>query len=242
MDAASGGTRSVTRALDLLACFDETRLTWSVSDLARHTGLPKTTVVRLVGTLEGAGMLWIRPDSTITVGAGLLRWARLARSAWEPSEAVRQVLRELADSCRETVNVYVRQGTTRVCVAQAEGPQLVRHVVRIGDELTLGAGAASKVLLTGAGDAILLAVAKDADKLRADVESVRKRGYAVSHGEREAGASGLAAPVVDQVGHVVAALGIGGPTSRFTPDAVERFIPDVQAAARRVGELGLGPA
>jgi DNA-binding IclR family transcriptional regulator len=245
----AGGIRSVTRALDLLACFDEGNPVWTVSDLARRTGLPKTTVVRLVATLETAGMLWIRPDARVAIGAGLLRWARLARSAWEPSAAVRAVMRELADECGETVNVYIRHGTARICVAQAEGPQMIRHVVRIGDELPLWAGAASKVLLGVANDAIVDAVAAlapggsgSAPRLREQIELAREQGYAVTHGERENGASGLAAPVRDASGRVQAALGLGGPTSRFTPAAVTRFALAVVAAAERVSALGFGPA
>lgn len=241
---AEGSVRSVTRALDLLGRFTEHRMVWSVSELARACGLPKTTVVRLVATLAGTGMLWERPDGQLTVGAGLLRWARLARAAWELPEAVREIMRSLALECGETVNLYVRQDLVRVCVAQAEGPQTLRHVVRAGDELPLWAGAASKILLVSAPPDVLraaLARAPDGEALRVQVEQAWRDGYAVSHGERESGASGVAAPVTDPAGTTVAALALGGPTARFTEERVPRFREALSKTARAVSVLGLPP-
>src|SRR3984957_19536823 len=123
------GVRSARRALDLLELFDGQRQSWSVGALVDACGLPKTTVIRLLATLEERGLLWHRRDGAITVGPGLLRWAGLARSTWEFPEAVVQVMSDLSHQCGETVNLYVRNGTARVCVAQRDGPQSLRHVV-----------------------------------------------------------------------------------------------------------------
>lgn len=247
--APADGVRSVSRALELLSHFGEARVAWTVSDLARATDLPKTTVVRLVATLEGAGMVWSRPDGQVVPGAGLLRWARLAQAAWELPEAVQQVLRDVARLCAETVSVYVRQGQVRVCVAQAQGPHTLRHVVQAGDELPLWAGAASKVLLTAAPDDVIEEVAalsphgaEFAAALRRQVDEARQQGFSVSHGEREIGSSGIAAPVSGGGGQVVAALALGGPTGRFTPEQVARFVPVLTASAGEISDLGLAPA
>lgn len=238
-----GGVRSVTRALDLLSCFDEDRLVWSVSDLARAAELPKSTVVRLVATLERAGMVWVRPDSQVVPGAGMLRWARLGQAAWELPDAVQQVMRDVAKVCAETLSLYVRQGPVRVCVAQQQGPHTLRHVVTPGDALPLWGGAASKVLLVDADPDLLDEVAERspdgaefAAELRRQVETARSTGYAVSHGERETGSSGVAAPVVDGEGRVIAALALGGPTGRFTPEQVARFVAVVTASAGEISD------
>lgn len=210
------GVRSVLRAFDLLALFTEHRRTWAVKDLTAASGLAKTTVLRLIATCERRGLLWTRPDGLITVGPGLLRWAQLAGTAWQLPEPVRQVLRELARDCGETVNLYVRSTTTLVCVAQQEGTRAIRHVGRVGDELPLGCGAAGQVLAGAAGDA------------------------AVSHGEPEAGASSVAAPVHDGDGRVLAALAITGPTSRFGSGEITAATEAVTRASRRISRIGLG--
>ncbi|ADJ48659.1 IclR family transcriptional regulator [Amycolatopsis mediterranei S699] len=209
-----GSVRSVLRAFDLLALFTEHRRTWAVKDLTTASGLAKTTVLRLVATCEQRGLLWTRPDGRITVGPGMLRWAQLANTAWQLPEPVRQVLRELARECRETVNLYVRSTAVLVCVAQQEGPLAIRHVGRVGDELPLGFGAAGRVL-DGA------------------------EGAAVSHGEPEPGASSVAAPVHDGDGRLLAALAITGPSSRFGPGEVAAFTEALAAASVRISQIGL---
>ncbi|SHI55883.1 DNA-binding transcriptional regulator, IclR family [Nocardiopsis flavescens] len=244
-----GGVRSVMRAIDMLDLFDERNLRYTTRELVERTGLAKTTVLRLVGTLEQRGLLWTGPDGRIAAGPGLLRWARLAHAVWQVPEAARAVMRELVADTAETVNLYVRADAVRVCVAQEEGPQRLRHVVNTGDEMVLWGGAASKVLLIGADDATLLRVAAASpygpahvDRLRAQVRDAGERGHAVSHGEREHGASGVAAPVFGRTGQTpVAALAVGGPTARFTDAAVRGFTGSVVRAARRISEIGLDP-
>ncbi|MEV7098557.1 IclR family transcriptional regulator [Amycolatopsis sp. NPDC051045] len=217
MTAEDDGTvRSVLRAFDLLALFTEHRRTWAVKDLTAASGLAKTTVLRLVATCEQRGVLWTRPDGRITVGPGMLRWAQLANTAWQLPEPVRQVLRELARDCGETVHLYVRSTTALVCVARQEGSRAIRYVGRVGDELPLGCGAAGRVLTGAAADA------------------------AVGHGEPETGASSVAAPVHDGDGRVLAALAITGPTSRFGTAEIAALTDAVTGASRRISRIGLG--
>ncbi|MDA0566950.1 IclR family transcriptional regulator [Streptomonospora sp. S1-112] len=245
-----GGVRSVVRALDLLDLYDERNQRYSTRELVELTGLAKTTVLRLVATLEQRGLLWSGSDGRVGAGPGLLRWARLAHALWQVPEPVRAVMRDLTVQTSETVNLYVRVDAVRVCVAQEEGPLRLRHIVNPGDEMVLWGGAASKVLLQGAPESVLERVAaaspqgpRYADRLRAEVAEARERGFAVSHGEREHGVSGVAAPVRRPDGGAapVAALAVGGPTARFTDAAVRGFAAAVVEAARRVSEIGFDP-
>ncbi|MCP2254300.1 transcriptional regulator, IclR family [Prauserella aidingensis] len=244
--APASPVRSVARALDLLALFTEDNATWTVRELTEASGLAKTTVLRLVDTLQQRGLLWAGEHGRMSAGPGLLRWANLARTTWQVPEQARQVMRDLSNSCGETVNLYVRSGAARICVEQREGRRSVRHIVRVGDELPLWGGAASKVLLTGADERSLAAVAaldpggRTVDDLRGEAAEVQERGHAVSHGEREVGASGVATPVVGSDGAVLAALALGGPTPRFTDEAVAEWAVAVRDAARRISRIGIG--
>lgn len=239
-----GGVRSVSRAVELLSLFDVDHPTRSLRDIVRLTALPKTTVVRLLGTLESLGLVADRGEFTYSVGAAFLRWVTLAQSLWEVSADTRRVMTRLVDDCGETVNIYIRQDLSRASIAQVEGKTTVRSVVAVGAPYSLSAGAAAKVLLGGCSDAVLRQLAeRDAvplDTLRSEASSVREAGYAMTHGEREMGASAVAAPIVSADGRILAALSVSGPTSRFTADRVGRYVDAVTAAAREISELGLG--
>jgi DNA-binding IclR family transcriptional regulator len=244
-EASDGqGVRSVQRALDILALLTEERPLIAIRDIVAATGLAKTTVIRLVQTLEQSGLLWAT-TSGYMAGPGLWRWAHLARRSWELPPETQRLMRELAARERETVNVYVARDIVRVCIAQQESPQPLRHVVHVGDELPMWAGASAKVLLRDAPDTLIDRVAAASPygaghsrRIREWIDEAATRGYAVSHGEREAGLSAVAAPILGRSGTVVAALTLSGPTVRFTDDRVEAFAKALLAAAERMNERG----
>lgn len=238
------GVRSVQRALDILSLLSEERPVVSVRDIVESTGLAKTTVLRLVQTLEQNGLLWAAPNGYLA-GPGLWRWAHLARSSWELPPETQKLMRNLGARRRETVNLYMLRDIYRVCVAQQESPQPLRHVVHVGDELPLWAGASSKVLLRDAPDSLLRRVALSSPygeghvkRLREWIEDAAYGGWAVSHGEREDGLSAVAAPVFGRSGRVVAALSLSGPTVRFGDDQVEQFADDLRQVAKQMSERG----
>jgi DNA-binding IclR family transcriptional regulator len=242
--AGSAGVRSVQRALDILSLLTEERATVSIRDIVEATGLAKTTVIRLVSTLERSGLLWAT-SSGFTAGPGLWRWAHLARQSWALPPETQRAMADLAARQGETVNVYVVRDIYRVCVAQQESQRALRHVVRIGDELPLWAGASAKVLLRDAPATLLARVARSSPygqghltRLRDWIDDAAAHGYAVSHGEREQGLSAVAAPVFGRSGSVVAALTLSGPTVRFTDERVEAFTADLVQIAKHMSDRG----
>lgn len=240
------GMRTVQRAIDLLALFSEQRPALFVRDFVEGSGLPKTTVLRLLQTLRLNGLLWLDEHGRYVAGPTFLRWVRMAERGWHLPAAVRSTLRDLSAEHKETVHLYVRRDTHRICIAQEEGPRALRHIVRVGDELPLWAGGPSKVLLADADDALLERVAERSPKgadhlpaLRRWTTQARKNGFAASHGEHEEGLSSVAVPVRSVSGRVVAALSFGGPSSRFTRERVPLFARSLTAAARVVRAEGL---
>jgi DNA-binding IclR family transcriptional regulator len=238
------GVRSVQRAIDILSLLTEDSPTVSVRDIVEATGLAKTTVIRLVSTLEQAGLLWATANG-YAAGPVLWRWAHLARRSWQLPPDTQRAMSDLAARQGETVNVYVVRDINRVCVAQQESPRPLRHVVQIGDELPLWAGASAKVLLRDAPPSLLARVAGSSPygaghvgRLREWIDDAAARGYAISHGEREQGLSAIAAPVLGRNGSVVAALTLSGPTVRFGDDRVAAFVSDLVEVARGMSERG----
>lgn len=238
------GVRSIQRALDILSLLSEDRPLIAVRDIVAATGLAKTTVIRIVQTLEQSGLLWAT-NAGYMAGPGLWRWAHLARRSWELPPETQRLMRELAARERETVNLYVARDIVRVCIAQQESPQPLRHVVHVGDELPLWAGASAKVLLRNASSALLDRVARSSPygeghvrRMREWIDEAAQQGFAASHGEREAGLSAVAVPILGRSGTVVAALTLSGPTIRFTDDRVAVFAEALLAAAAQMNERG----
>jgi len=241
---AAGGVRSVQRALDILSLLTEERPSITIREAVEATGLAKTTVIRLIQTLEQMGLLWAT-SSGYMAGPGLWRWAHLARGSWELPPETKRMMRDLAARDRETVNVYVARDIVRVCIAQQESPQPLRHVVHVGDELPMWAGASAKVLLRNASPALLARVARSSPygeqhvrRLQEWIDEATATGFAISHGEREDGLSAVAVPVLGRSGTVVAALTLSGPTMRFTEERVGGFAKDLIEVAHRMAERG----
>ncbi len=223
------GVRSVHRALSLLTMFDEEHPARTARELVEIAELPKTTVLRLIQTLEQSGYLYTRPDGRICLGPRLIRLSRAVDLVWRLPIAVDATMERLCERSRETVNLYVLEGHWRVCAAQKQGPQTIRYVIPVGMQLPLWGGAASKVLLAEASAELIAEVmergGKDASyraKLQHELQRVRQAGFATSHGERERGSSSVAAPIRTG-GRTVAALAISGPTMRFTDTRVQEF-------------------
>lgn len=240
----SQGVRSVQRALDILSLLTEERPLVAIRDIVEATGLAKTTVIRLVQTLEQSGLLWATPSGYMA-GPGLWRWAHLARRSWELPPETQRLMRELAARQRETVNLYVARDIYRVCIAQQESPQPLRHVVHIGDELPMWGGASAKVLLRDAPTSLLARVARSSPygeghlkRLREWIDEAAHNGFAVSHGEREDGLTAVAVPITGRSGAVVAALSLSGPTMRFPDQRIAEFAADLASVAKHMSDRG----
>lgn len=227
-----------------MSLLSEQHPTITIREIVEATGLPKTTVLRIVQTLEYNGMLSATPNGYLA-GPGLWRWAYLAKNSWEPPEETRALMRELVARQRETVNIYVIHNLARVCIAQEESPMSLRHVIRVGDELPLWAGASSKLLLRDAPASFLERIVQSAPAgpehlaaLKEGIARAARDGYAASHGEREVGLSAAAVPILGLQGEVIASLSYSGPTNRFPDDRIRDLIADLRWAAEQLTDRG----
>ncbi|MBM9463401.1 IclR family transcriptional regulator [Aeromicrobium sp. YIM 150415] len=239
---AHSEVRSVTRAAALLGQFTEIHPRRHIRELATLTGLPRTTVLRLLSTLESESLVAQVGEGVYQIGAGALRWLDVVQNSWRLSDEAHGVLEGLRDDTGESANVYVRQSRFRVSIGQAEGHWTVRSVVPLGAPLPIHQGASGLVLLAGLSDwtsHVEHEFASD-ETLGRRIATARETGYAISHGERESGASAVAAPII-RAGQVAAALSLSGPTSRFTSAVVPHHLELVRSCADRLSAQGIGP-
>lgn len=241
--------RSVQRAIDVLNCFSWEKRDLGLLEIAALIDLPKSTTFRLVQTLTKNGFL--QRDSRTgryLLGTKLYYFGNIVRESMQLRRLAGPVMVEIRDETRETVNLYVLEGTRRVCIEQVESPMGLRRLVRIGEQFPLWAGASGKLLLAymdpGGREKVIreaLAVSSNLnpDELLRQLPEIRQWQYSVSHGEREQGVSSVAAPIFNSGGQVEAVLAISGATVRFGRDEVDRFIRAVKLGAGKISaELG----
>jgi DNA-binding IclR family transcriptional regulator len=200
-----------------------------LGELCTATGLPRATAHRLAVGLEVHGLLardgqgrW-RPGPLLAV---------LAAGSPDPLVAAAgEVLPRLRDRTGESVQLYRPDGTVRVCIAVAEPPSGLRDTVPLGARLSMGAGSGAKVLTAWADEATQRAVLADATFTDKVLVEVRRRGWAQSVAEREAGVASVSAPVRDRFGAVVAAVSVSGPIDRIGRRPGIRWAGDLLRAA-----------
>lgn len=250
----SNELRTADRALQTLQAFSPKRQTLTVGGLAEILGVHKSTASRLVATLLRRGFLE-RLDSgdAFRLGPELGRLGLLVGGGGVDLVALaREPIQELANRTGETVNIAVLDSSDRepVIVAQADGPHIVGIGQWNGRRTPAHCTAIGKVLLAcsdgvdGAVDAPLKAYTErtvtDPELLRAQLEQVRRDGYAIVLGEYEEGLHAVAAPIHDAEG-CRAALSVSGPSYRLPPERLPELAALCRAAAAAVS-AGLGGA
>ena len=141
------------------------------------------------------------------------------------------VLPRLREITGESVQLYRRDGTSRICVAALEPPAGLRDTVPVGTRLPMTAGSGAKVLLAFGDAATRDAVLPTAMFTDRTLAEVRRRGWAQSAAEREPGVASVSAPVRDSTGAVIAAISVSGPIDRMGRRPGERWATDLLAAA-----------
>lgn len=205
----------------------------SLGELAERTGLARPTAHRLAVALEHHRLVARDSGGRFTVGPWLAELGAVATGDALIAFAG-PILATLRDQTGESAQLYRRRDDHRVCVAVAERRTGLRDTVPVGAELTMHAGSAAQVLLAWESpDAIGRALA-DSRFTAATLAQVRRRGWAQSTAEREAGVGSVSAPVWGADHRVVAAVSISGPLDRLTRAPGRTHGAEVARAADRL--------
>jgi DNA-binding IclR family transcriptional regulator len=200
-----------------------------LAELCERTGLPRATAHRLAAGLETHRLLARDGEGRWRLGPAL---SELAGQVNDPLLAAgAAVLPRLREITGESVQLYRREGTWRVCVAAMEPPAGLRDTVPVGTRLPMTAGSGAKVLLAYSDAAIQHAVLPSAKFSERTLADVRRRGWAQSAAEREPGVASVSAPVRDAQGDVIAAVSVSGPIDRMGRRPGARWAADLLDAS-----------
>jgi DNA-binding IclR family transcriptional regulator len=204
----------------------------ALADLVERTAIPRATAHRLAVALEVHRLLTRDGDGRFVPGP---RLAELAAAAADPLlDRAAEVLAWVRDTAGESAQLYRRDGLERVCVAAAERAAGLRTTVPLGARLPLTAGSGAQVLCAWEPSESVAAVLRDAEFTDRVLAEVRRRGWAQSVGQREAGVASVSAPVFGRGRRVVAAVSISGPIERLGRSPGQRFAPILTTAAQRL--------
>lgn len=205
----------------------------SLAELVARTDLPRATAHRLATALEAHRLLRRTDTGTWAPGPAL---AELGRGGVDLGDLAGRHLAVLRDATGESAQFYVRDGGSRVCIAVAERASGLRDTVPLGARLPLTAGSAAHVLLAFSPAEEVTALLPAASFTARTLLDVRRRGWAHSVAEREAGVASLSAPVRDGAGGVLGAVSISGPIERLgrrpSPEVVSAVLDAAVAVSR----------
>jgi len=201
--AGESGVAAVDRALSLLAAFRDGDDALTLAELARRTGLYKSTALRLLASLARSRMAERTEEGAWRLGAECARLGSLYGARFDLARILRPALAALVEATGETASFYVRDGRTRIVRYRHNSPKAVRHHLEEGMRLPLDKGAAGRVLLAFGGT-------------RGEVyERIRREGAYVSLGERDPELGAAAVPLLDGAGRLHGALSVSALITRF---------------------------
>src|SRR5499433_2464585 len=238
---------SVATAIRLLKAFSEDEVEIGISALARRLGLAKSTVHRLAVTLVSEGLLeQDRESGKYQLGIALFGLGALLRRRMNVSNEARPYLYDLREKINESVHLAILDETEIMYVYNLEGTHAIRMRSDIGVRKPAYCTAEGQAILAFAAPEVVDQVLAEGlaprtpktitapDRFQKALATVRQRGCAIEDEESELGMVCVAAPIRDDAGEVVAAVGIAGPATRLSKRSVATIIPHVIATADQV--------
>lgn len=244
------GTQLLARAVSVLLYLREREEPVTVGELAAALNVPANTVYRIVRTLELGGLVDRSHRPYVSLGLRLMDLGQTKQRelSRELAPFAMPILESLTAATEETSLLVMPTGARAICIFAVEPSRAIRLSYQPGRVFPLYAGASGKILLPwisaqlvesaiaqGDGHVVPSGGRLTAAKLRRDIETMRAAGYCVSHGEVDAGASAVAAPVFGRGGQIFAAVSVAGPETGFTDNRLPDLIDRVLGAAAEIG-------
>jgi IclR family transcriptional regulator, acetate operon repressor len=247
-DTRGTSVHSVDRAISILQVLAR-RGAVGVTQIAAELDVHKSTVFRILSTLEARGLVEQHASrGQYQLGHGVVQLAAGATSRYDISLVSRPICEELAEDIGETVNIAIHDGRQVINIDQVIGSSSVTTVNWVGQRTPLHTTSPGKVFLAAMSPKGLKAVLDrglerltehtivDARVLMKQLAEVRDLGYAYTVDEHEVGLASVAAPIREFSGNVCAAVLLSGPTFRIQEETIQAVADRVLAAASAISE------
>lgn len=244
--------KTVVKALAVIEALAQFDAPAGITYIAQTLRLTKSNVFRLLKTLSSQG--YVKQDpATGKYDLTLKLWhlGMAAYSRLDLKVVAAPYIHELMKTTRESVHLSVFERDEVIYLDKVESDQPVRAYSRIGDRPPCHSVATGKVLLAYLPNDVLAGVLKrgllrytprtitNASALRKELDATIRRGYGINKCEWREGVCGVAAPIRNSAGEVVAAVGISGPCERFKGKFASFSQPVIETAIAISQALGL---
>ena len=239
------------RTFAVLALFTSERREWTTTQIGRECQLPVPTTYRILAALERHGFV-VRDEITkrFRLGPAALALGRNAEASTDLRTVSMPVLQRLCTQTGETTLLVVpsEDRMSTVCLERVESPQSLRLSVQPGRLLPFHAGAQQKAILAylpveeqervmaGPLEKFCKATIDNADDLRAELASIRAKGWARSFEETNLGVWGVAMALLDDQGYAVASVGIAGPRARLERSSLSTWIKLLHVGVEEIAD------
>lgn len=249
MEPDDAKVKSLYKALKLLELFDRENPERGVMELAKLSGMLKSSVYNIISTFSMCGYIEKNPRTgKYRLGLKILELSNVLQNNDETSKVLKPFMDSIAEECNETVYFAIPSGPEAIYIdaSHPKGMTFTRSVV--GVKVKLYCTAVGKAMLAFLGDELLAEVATslkpytpytltNEEALRVELEETRKRGYSIDNMEHEYGIRCVGAPVRNQRGDVIGAISISGPSLRVMDEKVTLFSQKLLNAAQEVQML-----
>jgi len=249
------GIKSTLKSLRLLELFTPQKREWSVYEMVEALGYHKSSIQRIVTTLETEGFLK-RVSSNRGVyrlGPQILFLGSIAEASTDLRTIARPIMGQLVKRVQETSYLCVLEEDQCYYIEKVECSQPIQIIHAVGKRNPLHCTGVGKALMSGMTEEEVKKILSKRDlqsftphtitqvgPLLREIEQIKKRGVALDHEELDLGVKCIAAPIRNHLGAVIAAISISGPAQRFTPQVFPYFEKEVMASAQAIShELGL---
>jgi DNA-binding IclR family transcriptional regulator len=245
----SESIRAVDRALDILLCFTRQTPRLTMTQIADQVGMNKSTVHRLLGTLEKKRFLQ-RDQFTgyYHLGIRLFQMAYLTLEHNNLRQHAAPFLHRLCEQHRETITLSVLDDSDVIFLDVVESPQRVKLAASTGQRLPAFATAAGKAILAYLPDETVKQVIErgmqqytprtiqSPEIFYTDIRRTRAQGFSISEQEYEEGINAVATPILDPDGQPIAAITVAGPAYRLLREQMDEIGPILVATAREIAQ------
>lgn len=231
-------TRSIERSLDILECFLDNKHGLSLMEIAEKSELSPSTAHRILNSLLSRHFLERNSDNKkFFLGSKIARLGNISLSSIDENfkEISKIFMIELRDKYNENASLYVLEGESKLCIERVQSSRALRQIINIGERMSINKGSVGRVFLAYMDDEKLKSFTEKHDNI--DLENVRKvkdKGFTFSNGEREEGLVGIAAPIFNIKGKMIAVLSLSGPSIRFLNENLTDKINDTINTAKKI--------